>query len=111
MNAQTTITADAGSIEGAYRATISAHCPNQSELAMQARIALAQLRARASAGARRCSDEAAPVLHHVAVLAGETVYAPLPEGKLHLVVGALSSLMSAARHVERAVNWTQPEGG
>lgn len=110
MNAQTTIVADTGPIEAAHRATISIHCPNETELAMVARVALAMIRDQSAAGLRRCSDEAAPILSTVTRLATEAVYAPMPDGKLHLVHGALASLMESARRLERAVNWTQRDG-
>lgn len=105
MNAQTTIVAEEDGVDAAYRASISIHLPNETELGMSARVALASIRDRSAAGLRRCSDEAAPVLQTVTRLATEAVYARMPDGKLHLVVGALASLMESARRLERAVNW------
>lgn len=113
MNAPTRIQPDPerieadgwGPIEAAHRASISIHCPNETHIAMVARVALAMLRDQSSAGLRRCSDETAPILQTVTRLATMAVYSRMPDTKLHLVHGALASLMESARRLERAVNW------
>lgn len=110
MTAQSRIVADAATLEAGYRATISLHCPNENELDLANRVAIAALRDQASAGLRRCSDEAAPILTAVTQLATAAAYAPMPPGKLHMTRFALASLMESARTLERAVNWTRRDG-
>jgi hypothetical protein len=88
--------------ERAHRASISIHCPNEGADAMRLRVFLAVLRDKAGAGMRCCCDEAFPVLREVQRQATEAVYAPHGPGKLYLKWLAITSLMSAARLIERA---------
>lgn len=111
MNAQTKIRPDTKSVDAAYRASISIHCPNEGELDMANRVAIAAIRDQASAGLRRCSNETAAILAEVSRLATAAAYAPMPPGKLHMTRFALASLMESARTLERAVNWVQRANG
>lgn len=111
MSAQTQIRPDVETIEAAYRTSISIHCPNEDELDMANRVAIAAIRDQAAAGLRRCSDETAGVLTAVSQLATAAAYAPMPPGKLHMTRFALASLMESARTLERAVNWVARADG
>lgn len=106
MNAPARIRPDVETLEAAHRAAISIHCPNEDELDMANRVAIAAIRDQASAGLRRCSGETAGILAEVSRLATAAVYAPMPPGKLHMTRFALASVLESARHLERAVNWS-----
>lgn len=106
MNAPARIQPDPERIEAAYRASVTIHCPNEDELTLANRVALAALRDQASAGLRRCSPETAPILSEVARLATHAVFAPMPPGQVHLTRFALANLMEGARILERAVAWS-----
>lgn len=105
MNAPARIQPDPARIEAAYRASISVHCPNEDELTLANRVALAALRDQASAGLRRCSPETAPILAEISRIATHAVFAPIPAGQVHLTRFALANLLESARFLERAVNW------
>lgn len=106
MNAPAKILPDTARAKSAYRASITIHCPNEDEMTLANRVALAALRDQASAGLRRCSPETAPVLSEIARLATHAVFAPMPAGQVHMTRFALANLMEGARILERAVNWS-----
>ncbi len=106
MNAPARIRPDVRAAEAAYRASVTLHCPNEDELTLDNRVALAALRDQASAGLRRCSPETAPILAEISRIATHAVFAPMPPGQVHLTRFALSNLMEGARILERAVNWS-----
>ena len=87
--------------ERAHRAAISLHCPNCDEMEMAARCDLAALRDAAAAGIGRAGDSAAVLLHEVARLATQAVYAPAPASQLIRLRSALSFTVEAARALER----------
>ena len=89
--------------EAAHRASISIHCPNQDEMQMAARVDIATIRDRASAGLSRANDSAAVLLAEIARVGTMAVYAPLPASKLLRIRAALQLTMEAARAMERAL--------
>lgn len=105
MNAPTSIRPDPARVEDAYRASITIHCPNEDELTLANRVALAALRDQSSAALRRCSPATAPVLMEISRIASFAVFAPMPPGQVHMTRFALANLMEGARILERAVNW------
>ncbi len=88
--------------ERAHRAAISMHCTNEGEDAMLCRVALAQIRDQATAGMRRCCDDARPFLFEISRIAMLNVYAPATVAQLWRIRGALTLAMDAARAIERA---------
>ncbi|MET3710386.1 hypothetical protein ABIC65_001066 [Sphingomonas trueperi] len=88
--------------ECAHRAAITIHLPNEDEWSMRCRVAIAMMRDRATAGLRRCSDAAYPLLSYVAREATTAVYAPVPPRQLVLLRAGLTQALEAARIMERA---------
>lgn len=107
MNAITPIRADesihGSTIERAHRHAISIHCPNCNEMEMATRCDIAVIRDKAMMGVRHASEMPAAMLHEVAKLAAEAVYAPVSTSRLLRVRAALNLTMEAARAVERAL--------
>ena len=111
MNAPARIQPDPDRLEAAHRASIRVHCPNEDPLTLANRVAIAAIRDQASAGLRRCSPEAAGLLQEIARLATHAVFAPMPAGQVHMTRFALASLLESARHLERAVKWSERGDG
>lgn len=88
--------------ERAHRAAISIHCPNENDFRMGLRVKIAATRDQASAGMRRCCDDARTILAEVARIASLSVYAQVPTSRLALTQLALDAAMDAARMIERA---------
>lgn len=101
MNAPAKIRVDESTTERAYRHAITIHCPNESEIAMAARVDLATIRDQASAAIRRATDSAAVLLSEIAKLAGGAVFAPMPTSDLIRIKSALDLTMMAARSIDR----------
>lgn len=93
--------------ESAHRATIATFLPGEDDTAMDIRCDIAALRDQASAGLRRATDEAAPVLEHIATLATFAVYAPMDAAQLVLLLAALRNTMESARYLDRAYRATR----
>ncbi len=88
--------------ERAHRAAITIHCPNEGEWNMACRAQIAAIRDQASAGLRRCCNDAHGILSEVARIASLTVYAPMDAKQLTRKRAALMSAIEAARALERA---------
>ncbi|WEK42962.1 MAG: hypothetical protein P0Y64_16715 [Candidatus Sphingomonas colombiensis] len=90
--------------EAAYRRSISIHCPEQDEVTMAARVALAMMRDKAALGiAKGAKPSAAVLLHEVNRIAAIYVFAPAKTSELMRVGSALNFTIEAARALERAV--------
>lgn len=102
MNAPASIRLEETDRERTYRASISMHCPNQSELDMASRIDIAVMRDGAASGMFRATDAAATLLHVATTVAAAWVYAPATSAQLLKTRSALRQTMDAARALERA---------
>ncbi len=88
--------------DAVLRRSIRIHLPNEDDWRMACRVAIAVMRDQASAGMRRCSDAAYPLLAYVAREATTAVYAQLSTRQLVLIRSGLTTAMDAARIMERA---------